>query len=36
LKDQLHLLKSFLKNKKFFGYPSCPNFRINLFLGHSS
>jgi hypothetical protein len=25
-----------LKNKKFFGCPSCPNFKIIMFLGHSS
>jgi hypothetical protein len=25
-----------LKNKKFFGCPSCLNFKIILFLGHRS
>jgi hypothetical protein len=25
-----------LKNKKFFGCPSCPKFRRILFLGHNS
>jgi hypothetical protein len=28
-------LKKF-KNKKYFGCPSCPKFRMILFLGHNS